>query len=390
MRDLGRPPRVEPGCIRLRLEPARIRPLPGRHVPSVTGANRASSRNSVQTAVPLVRTRRGRGVETRGSAGSPTGPTDPVSPPGALRHRDDAPIHVIIMPGFLIPSSSPTYTRLRTAVEAYLESRRVGHRVSVVSMSTMDWLKIALLGNDFTEYLDRAAALVEESVDRDGGPARRRRTVLLGHSAGGWVSRILLGDVPYQGKVYGFKRTVSRLISLGTPHYSKEQYPFGRVKESIAGGPWGADGSVEAFDSSLKFANRYYGTRDVFEPLTDIVCVCGIVDRSPSKGDSILTRVSYAAAAGEYRDGMEGDGVTPECTAWLVSGEGREDDQRRGTISEKRRREEKEEKEEEGEGEEGERERERRKGQEIRHCAHFEYHKFVSVWGPFLVHTTRH
>ena len=50
----------------------------------------------------------------------------------------------------------------------------------------------------------------------------------------------------------GLRQRVKRLITLGTPHYSKEQYPFGRVKEHVSSGD-------RDFDSSLAFTNAYFG-----------------------------------------------------------------------------------------------------------------------------------
>lgn len=41
---------------------------------------------------------------------------------------------------------------------------------------------------------------------------------LLGHSAGGWISRIYLSDRPYGGKGYGGTRFIHSLVTLGTPH----------------------------------------------------------------------------------------------------------------------------------------------------------------------------
>jgi hypothetical protein len=99
-------------------------------------------------------------------------------------------LHVIIMPGFLIASSSPTYVKLRDACAAYLDAAHVhNYTIDVCEMSTVDWLRIALLGDDFRDYLDRAAALVENENENDTTIRRPTvtDTVMVGHSAGGWV-----------------------------------------------------------------------------------------------------------------------------------------------------------------------------------------------------------
>lgn len=51
---------------------------------------------------------------------------------------------------------------------------------------------------------------------------------LIGHSAGGWISRIYLGEVPYLGRgeitssLFSAHPQVATLITLGTPHVSQE------------------------------------------------------------------------------------------------------------------------------------------------------------------------
>ncbi|MCO5570305.1 hypothetical protein L7F22_024023 [Adiantum nelumboides] len=46
-----------------------------------------------------------------------------------------------------------------------------------------------------------------------------KRVILVAHSAGGWICRILLGGkVPYDGRVYAASRFVTALVTLGTPH----------------------------------------------------------------------------------------------------------------------------------------------------------------------------
>ena len=97
-------------------------------------------------------------------------------------------------------------------------------------MALSDWLKIALLGNDFRDYLDRAANLIldqtnernernewnewnewndqrdhrdQNETDIPNAP-KDQSTIIVGHSAGGWVARLLLGadDVSYNGRRY--------------------------------------------------------------------------------------------------------------------------------------------------------------------------------------------
>lgn len=46
-----------------------------------------------------------------------------------------------------------------------------------------------------------------------------KKVILIAHSAGGWICRILLGrKVPYYGRIYSASRSVKALVTLGTPH----------------------------------------------------------------------------------------------------------------------------------------------------------------------------
>ena len=64
--------------------------------------------------------------------------------------------------------------------------------LDIVPISTADWAGV-LGGGDFQFFLRRLEASLRAMQAAHGSVA------LLGHSAGGWVARILLGDVPYQG-----------------------------------------------------------------------------------------------------------------------------------------------------------------------------------------------
>ncbi|KAL3942463.1 MAG: hypothetical protein SGBAC_003347 [Bacillariaceae sp.] len=52
-------------------------------------------------------------------------------------------------------------------------------------------------------------------------PANKKKKIaLIGHSAGGWISRIYLSEQEYGGKVYNGSNYVHSLVTLGTPHAS--------------------------------------------------------------------------------------------------------------------------------------------------------------------------
>ena len=55
--------------------------------------------------------------------------------------------------------------------------------------------------------------LLEEKAKGKGG-----KIALIGHSAGGWISRIYLSNRDYGGKVYGGAEFIHSLVTLGSPH----------------------------------------------------------------------------------------------------------------------------------------------------------------------------
>jgi hypothetical protein len=170
------------------------------------------------------------------------------------------------------------------------------------------------------------------------------------------------------GRVYGGAKKTRVLLTLGTPHYSLERYPFGRVSEKLfadaearagfereavrsqrkrldddddAESPWTASRAAE---STLALTNfRYPGA---FEAGVRYVSVCGrgVVGatprrwvaeslrrrfkrhkkeasgnarlRAPATFASVGAGVSYAASCGSC-DGVDGDGVTPLRSAML-------------------------------------------------------------------------
>jgi len=158
-------------------------------------------------------------------------------------------ISVVVVPGFLANAND------YAALAKELEKR--GARVEVAPWSANDWLP-TLVGGDFVRLLDKldacARALREE--EEEGG-----KLVVVAHSAGGWLSRLWLGaDVAYCGREPYRGRDIARvLVTLGTPHASKEAYPFGRARER-RGGESGRAMSLSdaARGSSLALTNEIY------------------------------------------------------------------------------------------------------------------------------------
>lgn len=138
--------------------------------------------------------------------------------------------------------------------------------------------------------------------------ARRYDVALVGHSAGGWVARIYLSSVPYDGRAYQGSRFVSTLITLGSPHVFPSRY---RDK---------AVGNVPYALRNLKFVEESCG-RDGGGGVR-MVCVGSRAVRGRSwLGGRVRDWAASSYALCGYEEevggvvggkgGVEGDGITP-------------------------------------------------------------------------------
>lgn len=207
-------------------------------------------------------------------------------------------------------------------VATYIEEESEGRLKAVTRITYMgyaDWFQI-IRGDDFSTYLNRAYDTVVELFEE----CDHEKVRIIGHSAGGWVARLLLGDVPYQGRIYNAKGMVSTLVTLGTPHHSLEQYPFGRIEENIdvshiSNQVMDNDLLKKIKTSSLQYCNYLYPRGDAFEPDTKIICVAGDgilgVRGSITDISSYMTYQSYKSGCG--KGSVRGDAVTPVDIALL-------------------------------------------------------------------------
>jgi pimeloyl-ACP methyl ester carboxylesterase len=118
---------------------------------------------------------------------------------------------ILILPG--LGNCTEDYTSLKASLEA-----RGARRVEVLPVQRIDWLRNAagLLDPAYWKgtlqprpildwYLDRVDALIEE-VGED--------VTVIGHSAGGWLARVYLGNA----LAHPNQKRIKRLVTLGTPH----------------------------------------------------------------------------------------------------------------------------------------------------------------------------
>ena len=247
---------------------------------------------------------------------------------GTARAARERGRRVVIVPGFL--TGSDAYDGMARAL-----ARKIGDdaRVRVAPVEREMWFG-TLRGGSFEEILDAVDACARDAA-RDGG----EKVCLVGHSAGGWLGRLYLGDArAYCGRApYDGARFVDALITLGAPHGSLENYPFGRVRENRPGEsePMPDD----ARGSSLAFTNYYYpgayradvryvdvvgdyargsANFDLVDALCENDAERSLVDRVRDAWESFTIGVSYAANCG--RADVRGDGVTPIDTAHALTG----------------------------------------------------------------------
>jgi hypothetical protein len=116
------------------------------------------------------------------------------------------PAPTLILGGFLITPEA--YGPMAAAIAA-----STGQPAEVVPVSRTDWL-LTSWSVGWIRLLDRAQALLGELA----AAAPTGRVNLVGHSSGGVMLRLLLGDEPFAGRVYGQRARVQCLVTLGSPH----------------------------------------------------------------------------------------------------------------------------------------------------------------------------
>ncbi|MBC8123024.1 MAG: lipase [Gemmatimonadaceae bacterium] len=117
----------------------------------------------------------------------------------------------VILPGYLASAS------------AYLDMARnlqqQGFPTSVVPIQWYGW--VPTIGDrPMTPVLKLLGAAIDTALRTHG----TEQVNVVGHSAGGWIARLLLGDQPYASQNWGYRDRVATLMTLGTPHLSQERF----------------------------------------------------------------------------------------------------------------------------------------------------------------------
>lgn len=198
------------------------------------------------------------------------------------------PLPTVILPGYL--AGALPYSEMEQALQA------LGYPTVTVPLRRRDWLP-TLGGRSVLPILRQLDQTVKQLMQQTGS-----QTVnLVGHSAGGWICRIYLGEVPYdvhpgdRGQcLWKAHPQVNTFVTLGTPHVSQERWT----------------------KRNLDFVKTYYP--GAFHSLVRYVCVAGKSAYGQRLGNW-FTYSSYEMTGGQGN--CWGDGITPIEAAHLDGAE---------------------------------------------------------------------
>lgn len=200
------------------------------------------------------------------------------------------PFPTVILPGYL--AGARPYREMEAALEA------LGVVVRTVPLRRQDWFP-TLGGRSMLPILTQLDATVQQLRQETGSD----RINLVGHSAGGWIARIYLGEVPYdvhpgdrhQPGLWKAHPHVATLVTLGTPHSSGERWT----------------------QRNLNFVNENYP--GAFYSHVRYVCVAGKAVYGDRRLQNWFARSSYELTCGQGN--VWGDGITPIESALLAGAE---------------------------------------------------------------------
>lgn len=192
----------------------------------------------------------------------------------------------VIIPGYFAGASP--YRALET------DLRRRGIEATVVPLTQASW--IPTIGGRSIQPILMAIAETIASVKVETGCDRVN---LVGHSAGGWIARIYLGEQPYdvhpvdrqRRNVWSGHHHVETLLTLGTPHFSQERWTR----------------------RNLDFVNQTYP--GAFHESVSYVCFAG-KSVFGQRWRTWFTYNSYQITSGQ--GACWGDGITPITAAHLA------------------------------------------------------------------------
>lgn len=192
----------------------------------------------------------------------------------------------VILPGYL--AGAAPYQGMAQMLT------QLGYPTWLVPLRRRSWLP-TIGGRSVSPILAQLDATVQTVLKETG----ETRINLVGHSAGGWIARIYLGETPYsihsadrdRPKLWRGHLQTATLITLGTPHVSQERWTR----------------------RNLDFVNSAYP--GAFHENIRYVCVAGKAAYGERSWQGWFTYNSYLLTAG--KGNCWGDGITPIAAAHL-------------------------------------------------------------------------
>jgi hypothetical protein len=160
---------------------------------------------------------------------------------------------VLVLGGFL--TLPPLYRRMAARL-----GERGAAEVVVAPIWTPDWLLAAVLG--VGRVLGRAEAWLDRAVAVSRAASGGSPVLIVGHSAGGLLARLLTSPRPYAGRTLDRRADIGAIVTLGTPHlvagsgliagrigqlaatFANEEVPGARFSPQVAYVAVGAGGIV--------------------------------------------------------------------------------------------------------------------------------------------------
>ncbi|BAY64266.1 hypothetical protein NIES22_43610 [Calothrix brevissima NIES-22] len=197
------------------------------------------------------------------------------------------PLPTVILPGYL--ESAIAYRQLEQSLQ------QLGFPSVTVPLRRRDWFAL-ISGRPVTPIVQQLDFTVKQILQK----YNCSQINLIGHSAGGWISRIYLGEKPYgrnplASSLWQAHPLVANLITLGTPHISQERWTR-----------WNLDFVTNNYPGAFYQNIRY-------------VCVAGKTIFGQRRRGSWLAYSSYQLTCGQGN--TWGDGITPIVAAHLDGAE---------------------------------------------------------------------
>lgn len=202
---------------------------------------------------------------------------------------------ILILGGFL--TAPPLYGPLRRRLRA-----RGVAGVLTDGIWTPDWILAAPIG--LGRILRRAAAALDRAVAASAASelSRGAPVLVIGHSSGGILARLLMAQTPYGGCRFARAADIGAVVTLGTPHHAAIRGELGRTMVTRAA-RWLARVEPDAFHAP-EVGYVTVGSR-------------AIVGRPDGGGRERLAERTYRALLPDLAGPIAGDGVVPVASSLL-------------------------------------------------------------------------